>query len=250
MRIETIHRYPVKGLSPEPMERVDLRPGDGLPEDRRFAFAQGNSRFDPAAPEWMPKANFACLMANARLARVRSTYDTATGRLLLSAPDAPSVEADLRTPEGRDRAEAWLTAYMGEEARGRLRLAEAPGHAFTDIPAKAVSLVGLASVAALGDRIGMWLDPVRFRANILFSGAEALAELDWVGRELRVGATRLRVFKRTKRCAATEVNPETAQRDARPPAALRELYGHADLGIYAEVLEGGPVALGDRMELA
>jgi uncharacterized protein YcbX len=71
-----------------------------------------------------------------------------------------------------------------------------------------------------------------------------------VGRELRIGGTRLRVFKRTKRCAATEVNPETAQRDARPPAALREHYGHADLGIYAEVLEGGPVALGDRMELA
>ncbi|HZF74267.1 MAG TPA: MOSC domain-containing protein [Acetobacteraceae bacterium] len=250
MRIETIHRYPVKGLSPEPMERVDLRPGDGLPEDRRFAFAQASSRFDPAAPEWMPKANFACLMANARIARVRSAYDAATGRLLLSAPDTSPVEADLRTPEGRDRAEAWLTAYMGEEARGRLRLAEAPGHAFTDIPAKAVSLVGLASVAALGERIGLWLDPVRFRANVLFSGAEPFAELDWVGRELRIGGTRLRVFKRTKRCAATEVNPETAQRDARPPAALREHYGHADLGIYAEVLEGGPVALGDRMELA
>ncbi len=249
MRVESIHRYPVKGLSPEAMDQVALRPGEGLPHDRRFAFAQGDSRFDMAAPAWMPKANFACLMMNARLARLRSAFDAASGRLALSAPEAGAVEVDLGTPEGRWQAEEWLTAYMGPEARGRLRLAEVPGHAFTDIPAKAVSIIGLASVEALGQRVGMWLDPIRFRANVYFSGAEPFAELDWVGREITLGGARLRVFKRTKRCAATEVNPETAERDAKPPRALQEHYGHADLGIYAEVLEGGTLAVRDALRL-
>ena len=55
-------------------------------------------------------------------------------------------------------------------------------------------------------------------------------------------------MKRTVRCAATEVNPETAERDAKPQRWLRERFGHGDLGVYAEVLEGGRVAAGDALE--
>jgi uncharacterized protein YcbX len=248
MRVERITRYPVKGLTPEQLEEVTLQPGEGLPEDRRYAFAQGDSGFDPAAPAWMRKVNFACLAANASVAAIRSAYDPPTRTLVLTAPGRARLAADLGTEAGRDAAAAWITDYLGPEARGALRLAEAPGHAFTDIPQKAVSIIGLASVAELGAKAGMELDPLRFRANIHVSGGRPFAELDWIGREILLGGARLRVFKRTQRCAATEVNPATAQRDAKPPRWLRDHYGHMDLGIYAEVLEGGKVALGDALE--
>jgi len=248
MRIERIARYPVKGLSPEYMKAVELTPGQGLPHDRRFAFAQADGAFDPAAPKWLPKRNFACLAVNAGIAAIHAAYDPRANTLLLLAAEA-RLTADLSTPEGRQEAEAWLVAQMGEEARGGLRLAEVPGHAFTDIPDKAVSMIGLASVAELGERAGMALDPLRFRANLLFSGAAPFAELDWVGQEVLLGKARLRVFKRTQRCAATEVNPETAERDAKPPLWLRQQYGHADMGVYATVLEGGMVAVGDALEV-
>jgi uncharacterized protein YcbX len=169
--------------------------------------------------------------------------------LSLRAEGHAPLLADLSDEGGREAAAAWITGFMGEEARGALRFSEVPGHAFTDIPDKAVSIIGLASVAELGARAGMALDPIRFRANILFSGGLPFAELEWVGREVLLGGARLRVFKRTKRCAATEVNPETAERDAKPPRWLVEHYGHADLGIYAEVIEGGRVAVGDALEL-
>lgn len=250
MRVERISRYPVKGLSPEYLDEVTLTPGQCLPHDRRFAFAQGDSPFDPDDPKWLPKRNFACLAANARVARIQAAYDPATATLALRAEGAPPLRADLADSAGRTEAAAWVTAYMGEEARGALRLAEVPGHAFTDIPQKAVSIIGLASVAELGARAGMALDPLRFRANILFSGAAPWAELDWVGREMLLGQARLRVFKRIQRCAATEVNPETAERDAKPPLWLRQGYGHADMGIYAEVIEGGRVQAGDPLHLA
>jgi hypothetical protein len=45
------------------------------------------------------------------------------------------------------------------------------------------------------------------------------------------------------------VNPETGLRDADPIAELKSLYGHADLGIHAEVIDGGQIALGDAIEL-
>lgn len=249
MRVERITRYPVKGLSPEQMEEVELSPGAGVPQDRRFAFAQGDSPFDQADPKWLPKRNFACLAVNAKAAAIHSAFDARSNTLSLRAEGHPPLLADLSGPAGRASAAAWVTAFLGEEARGALRLSEVPGHAFTDIPDKAVSLIGLASVAELGAQAGMVLDPLRFRGNILFSGAAPFAELDWVGREVLLGGARLQVFRRTKRCAATEVNPATAERDAKPSRWLMDRYGHADLGIYATVLEGGRVAVGDALEL-
>jgi len=168
---------------------------------------------------------------------------------VLRAEGRPTLLADLRNEVDRSAAEAWMTGLMDEEAHGAMRLAEVPGHAFTDIPVKAVSLIGLASIAELGEREGVVLEPLRFRANLLFSGAAPFAELDWVGREILLGRARLKVFKRIKRCAATEVNPETAERDAKPPKWLLRHYGHADMGIYAEVLEGGRIAVGDALEV-
>lgn len=249
MRIERITRFPVKGLSAEVLESVTLDTGDGLPGDRRFAFAQGDSPFDPADPKWLPKRNFACLAVNARAAAVHAAYDPRTGALALRAEGQAPLLAYLSAEPGRQAASAWITSFLGEEARGALRLAEVPGHAFTDIPQKAVSLIGAASVAELGARTGTVLDPLRFRGNILFSGAAPFAELDWVGQEILLGGARLRVFKRTQRCAATEVNPKTAERDATVPRWLRQHYGHADMGVYAEVLEGGRVAVGDALEV-
>lgn len=249
MRVEHIYRYPIKGLSAEPMAGAALAVGAGLDHDRRFAFAQGDSAFDPADPKWLPKRNFACLMMNAVVAKVQAGFDPATDTMALHGAGAEPLLASVTSGAGRTALAAWMTSFMGEDARGPLRFAEVPGHAFTDIAPKAVSIIGLSSVAELSAKGGVALDPLRFRANIYVSGCAPFAELDWVGQEIMLGGAGLRVFKRTQRCAATEVNPATAQRDARPPRDLHEHYGHADLGVYAEVLEGGRVAVGDSLEL-
>jgi len=248
MRVEHIYRYPVKGFSPEALEDVVLTPGQCVPHDREFALAQADSPFDPAAPVWMRKTNFACLMANAGIALLHTAYDPRTGQLAIRPPDGPPLVADIRGPAGRALVEDYVTQFMGAEARGRLRFVEAPGYNFTDIPQKSVSIISLASLAALERAAGMRLDPIRFRANIYVSGGHEWGDFDLMGKEIQLGGARLRVWKRIVRCPATEVNPETAERDAKPPRVLREHFGHADLGVQAEVLEGGRVAIGDALE--
>jgi uncharacterized protein YcbX len=249
MRVERIYRYPVKGLTAEALEEVVLAAGETLPHDRRFALAQGDAPFDPAAPAWLPKRNFACLMANARLALLHTAFDPRSGQLVIRAPDrAEPLVGDTRTPEGRAEIAAWLAAFLGPEARGQPRFLEAPGHAFTDVAVKCVSIIGLASLHALEAAAGVPLDPLRFRANVYVSGGVPWAEFGWLGREIQLGQARLRVIKRIARCAATQVNPDTAERDADPPRWLRTHFGHADLGVYAEVLEGGRVCVGDALE--
>ncbi|WP_158292275.1 MOSC domain-containing protein [Paracraurococcus ruber] len=248
MRVEQIYRYPVKGLAAEALEDVLLTPGQCLPHDRRFALAQGDAPLDPAAPAWMPKRNFGCLAYNARLALLHSAFDPQTGMLALRPPDGAALLASTRTEAGRAEITAFLTAWLGEEARGAPRFIEAPGHNFTDVAQKCVSIIGLSSLHALEAKVGKHLDPLRFRANIYVSGALPWAEFDLLGQEVLLGGARLRVFKRIIRCPATQVNPETAARDADPPRWLREHFGHADLGVYAEVLEGGRIAVGDALE--
>lgn len=248
MRIETIYRYPVKGLTAEALEEVALSPGDTLPHDRRFALAQGDSAFDPESPAWLPKRNFGCLMANARLALVHSAFDARSGDLLLRIPGQDPLLASTRSAEGRAAIATALAGFLGEEARGTPRFVEAPGHSFSDVAKKVVSIIGLSSLHALEQAAGMALDPLRFRANIYVSGGSPWAEFDWIGQEIQLGQAKLRVVKRIVRCPATEVNPASAERDAEPPRWLRTHFGHADLGVYAEVIEAGRVAVGDALE--
>lgn len=249
MRIDYLYRFPVKGLSAEALEWAEVEEGGTMPWDRAFALAQGDSGFDPEHPAWLPKDNFMCLKRNARIAKLRASFDPRTGGLRLSGPDGGGLTANAFSAEGRERISAYLTAFLGEEARGAPRFHHVPGHMFSDNRNKVLSLIGLASLRDLEARVGARRHRRRFRANVWFSGAQPLAELDWVGRQVQIGGAMLRVLKRIPRCPATEVNPTTAERDANPVAELRAQYGHGDFGVYAQVIEGGRFAVGDSIRL-
>lgn len=249
MRIENLYRYPVKGLSAEALEMIDVSAGGALPWDRAFALAQGDAPFDAAAPAWIKKTNFMCLMANAGIAALKAHFDPKSGVLTLKAPNDDLLVDHPLTSEGRLRIAAWLTAFLGDAARGTPVFHHVPGFVFGDQKTPVVSLINLSSLAELETKAGAPRHRLRFRANIYFSGASAWAEHDWVGREVLVGGARLRVVKRTVRCPATEVNPETATRDANPVRELLTHFRHSDLGVHAEVLEGGRIATGDAIEL-
>jgi uncharacterized protein YcbX len=249
MRIEYLYRFPVKGLSAEAIEAAEVEAGGAIPWDRAFALAQGDSGFDPAAPAWLPKDKFMCQKRNARIALLRSMFDARSGMLAIRAPDGSAVMERALTEAGRARIGAFLAGYLGEEARGEPAFHYVPGYTFADQPRKVVSLINLASWRDYEGRVGVRRHRRRFRANVWFSGAPAWAEFDWVGRELQLGGAVLKVTKRIARCPATEVNPETGERDADPVEELRALYGHVDLGVHAEVIEGGKFAVGDAIEV-
>ncbi|HSU05166.1 MAG TPA: MOSC N-terminal beta barrel domain-containing protein [Acetobacteraceae bacterium] len=249
MRIEYLYRYPVKGLSAEALDAAEVAKGGAIPWDRAFALAQGDASFDPEHPAWLPKTNFMCQMKNARIAALQSVLDSRTGRLAIRAPDGSAVTANALSAAGREEIGRFLTDFLGPEARGAPRFHYVPGHVFCDQRAPRISLINLASLRDFEARLEARRHRRRFRANVWFSGAPAWSELDWVGREIQLGGAVLRVAKRITRCPATEVNPLTAERDANPVEELRRLYGHADLGIHAEVIEGGRFEIGDGIEL-
>jgi len=252
LRLEALYRYPVKGLSPDRLDRVELTAGAYFPGDRLFAVENGPSGFDPEAPIHQPKIKFLMLMRHEALAQLDTRYEPAGGLLTIRQGGTVVAEGDLATPEGRAAIEAFLAGYLPAAMRGPARLLTAPeGYRFTDSPRGFVSLVNLASVAALEDMTGAAVDPLRFRANLYLSGLAPWAELNLVGRTLTApGGVRLRVHKRTERCAATNVDPATGQRDLAIPRTLSQHLGHTDCGVYAEVIAGGELAAGATLALA
>jgi uncharacterized protein len=242
-----ITRFPVKGLSGQTLPSVDLVPDEGVPDDRRFALAHGASAFDPDAPAWKPKSNFLVLAKNQRLAQLDTDYDSATTVLTIRRAGRQVARGDLSSPTGRLLIQQFFAAFMGEEAYGKVRVVEVPGFMFSDVPDKVLSLINAASLLDLERVTGAPVDPRRLRGNLLIEGAPAWAEFGWIDREITVGGVRFAITGRIDRCAATEVNPETGERDMMLPRLLRKGYGHIDCGVYARVLTGGRIATGDAV---
>jgi uncharacterized protein YcbX len=247
-RIQSIYRYPVKGLSPEPMPRAELAPGKTIASDRIYAIENGPSGFDPGNPAYLPKQRFLMLMRNARLAELRTAFDDQSHVLIIRAENREAARGDLRTPEGRAAIERFFGEHCADELRGPPKMLSATGHSFSDVAKKVVSIINLASVANLENATGAPVHPLRFRGNLYVDGWPAWHEFSLLGSEIAIGpSVRLKIVKRIVRCAATEVDPDTGIRDLPIPKTLMKTYGHADCGIYGEVIGAGAVSVGDRV---
>jgi uncharacterized protein YcbX len=252
-RIEAIYRYPVKGLTPQKLGRTTLSPGATIPADRLYAIENGPIGFDPANPKYFPKQRFLMLMRNERLATLRTDFDETSHILVIhyegQKENQVAARGDLRTEEGRLAIETFFRGFMPDELRGPPKVLHGEDHSFSDVAKKVVSIINLASVAAVEIAAGAPVDPLRFRGNLYVEGWPAWHEFDLMGRVLAVNGARLKVIKRIVRCAATDVDPATGIRDLTIPKTLMQSVGHADCGVYAEVVTGGDIATGNAITL-
>ena len=247
--VTALHRYPVKGFSPDPLAAVDLVAGETMPFDRAFAVENGPSGFDPAAPRHLPKMLFFCLMKNPSLAEVATRFDDATQRFVVAERDGRIVFDDtLATDEGRAALAAFVARRFPDEVRGTPRTLTAEGHSFSDVARKVLHLVSLETLRALEAKLGAALDPIRFRPNVVVDGLTAFAELDWAaGTRVTIGGVPFEMVKRTERCAATRVDPARGVRDLEVPRFLMQTLGHTDCGVYLKCLADGRIAVGDGL---
>src|SRR5437870_666453 len=110
-KIHAIYRYPVKGLSPEPLSRTALAVNGTVPADRLYAIENGPSGFDPAAPSYFPKQRFLMLMRNERLARLRTRFDEKSHVLVVASEGREAARGDLRTADGRASIEQLFARF-------------------------------------------------------------------------------------------------------------------------------------------
>ena len=249
MKLSEIRRYPVKGMSGESLERTELSAGEGLPHDRRFALAHAASQFDRNDPKWLPKRHFLQLMKDERLALLNIEFDAESGYLAIFRDGRQVARGDVTEPLGRTLIEQFLQAFIEPGPRGNPHIVEVPGKMLSDVQEKYISIANLTSVHDIERVARAPVDPRRFRANLHLDGLPAWAEMSWPGKTLAIGDARLEVVEPINRCAATEVNPDSSARDLHLLKTLQEGFGHTACGVYARVVAGGAISVGDTVEI-
>lgn len=250
--IHALNTFPVKGMSVQAHDAVQATAGENFPFDRSWAIEAGAKKFDVAAPAYLPKTAFTQLMSHEKVAALETSMDVSGGTpvFTINRGGKQVARGDLSTPVGRQIIEQFMAAYMKDELRGSPRVVHADGHHFTDVPAKFISILNLASVREIERVAGKPLDPLRFRANIHIDGAQPWAEFSWLGKTLQVdGTPAFRVAERIQRCAATSVDPKTAVRDMNLPRTLMTAFQHDDCGIYVSATADRVLKVGQHITI-
>ena len=244
MRLTHLWRHPIKAHGVEALDAVTLAAGATMPWDRVWAIAVEGAKVAPGSREWARCANFSRGAKSPALMAVRAVVDEGAGRVTLTHPRQPAITVDPDDADDAARLVAWVTP-LADPGRAKPAFVVRADVGMTDSAFPSISILSRASLAALGERLGMELAMERFRGNLWIEGLAPFAEFDLVGREIRVGGAVLAVRQPITRCLATAANPATGVRDADTLGGLEAGWGHTDFGVYAEVVEGGRVAVGD-----
>jgi uncharacterized protein len=240
-----ICRHPIKGHGREDLADVTLTAGECLPFDRHWAVAHDAAKLTGG---WVPCVNFARGAKALSLMAITSTLDTENRVLTLRHPDAGTLTFRPDDPADLQRFLAWV-APLAPADRAQPAQIISVGRGMTDSDFPSVAILSLTTLRDLSTRMGQDLSIHRWRGNLWLDGVALRAEENWPGRVIRIGGAVLRIKERITRCRATTADPETGRMAGDTLAALQSAYGHQDMGVYATVVQGGPIALGDDWAL-
>jgi MOSC domain-containing protein len=252
--VAALWRYPVKSMQGEELNAADITAG-GLLGDRRFAvidLATGKVAGAKNPRKW--PGFFYFRAAYTKPPHAGSTVP-AVRVTMPGGNSATTDEADL--PKLLSEAlgrEVTLSAALPAAAAEEYMIADDEVASF-DLPAGTffdAAVVHLVTTATL-DRLRTLypegrFEPRRFRPNIIVAtgpDTSGFVENDWVGHEIALGEhVRLRVTMTTGRCVMTTLPQGDLPKDS---GILRTVAQHnnAQVGVYAEVIRGGPVRRGE-----
>lgn len=241
-----IWRHPLKAIGREALERAALTPGEWLPYDRLWAVAHGRSKLTGG---WSKKINFLRGVTEPRLMAATASLSADGTELTLDHPEAGQIS--IRPDDSSDwpAFSDWLARIWPADLPAPTGIYRPGGGAhLTDVEDAWLSVHTVESHAAVEQALGQTLSIHRWRGNLWLDGAAAWDEKAWVGRRLRIGGAVLDIKVEITRCKATMANPDTGLRDADTLGALRG-FGHQEFGVYAQVVQGGEIRIGDTAEL-
>lgn len=240
-----ITRHPIKAHGRESLDEVQLSVGQCLPYDRRWGAVQDGAK---VVDGWNSCVLFSRGAKSPQLMAVTAKLDETAQRVTLDHPTQGRIAIRPDDPADLSRFLAWASPLVAPGRIAPVGLARYDG-GLTDSDYPTISILSLASLADLSARMDMDLSIHRFRANFWIDGALPWAEFTWIGQKLTIGGAVLQVVERIGRCNATRVNPDTGETEGDTLGALEQAFGHTDFGVFARVVQGGSVAVGDRWGL-
>ena len=235
--VRAIYRFPVKSMRGEALTETGVE-WQGVPGDRCYAFVQSENR-----------STFPYLTA-------REVPDLLRYTPTLTDPGRPYFSpVVVRTPEGAEYpiGSEELHASIAQRYPRPFHLLRLGRRSTHD--AAPLSVITTGAITALGNALGMALDPLRFRPTILIETPDGTPypEDRWVGQTLVFGddadaAMQMRVTEPDVRCKMITRDPETALAE---PRILEEVVRSRDgeLGVYGLPLRLGMLRVGQVVRL-
>ncbi|OUS08966.1 hypothetical protein A9Q96_01105 [Rhodobacterales bacterium 52_120_T64] len=243
-----IWRHPIKSHGREEIPAAVLTEGKCLPWDRLWAVAHGQSRFDAERPAWQPCSQFSIGAKSPGLQAITVCVDEGLNKITLSHPDRQDITIDPDNAVDADQFVQWVTP-ISNSARSLPTQLVSAAQPMTDTKFQSISIINLASHAEIEKNLETSLSPERWRGNIHVDGWAPWAEKDMVGKRIRIGTAELEVREEITRCMATTANVETGIRDADTLGALKNGFGHQEMGVYAVVIRSGQIRQEDQVEV-
>lgn len=233
--IQTLYRYPVKSMRAEPMHEAKVY-WHGIEGDRRYAFVKSESMtgFPWLTGREVPEM----VLYSPRYSDPANWHES---EVIVSLPDGR--EMPITDPEILNRL---------KQAYGRpTHLMFLSRGCYDTMP---MSLISTSTLQAFEHQVGRSLDARRFRPNVLVNLANPIAfgEDAWLNRLIQLGegkdAPLIRISRQNVRCAMPNIDPDTAERDARVLKTIVQMRDEL-AGLYGSVQRVGRVCEGDPIYL-
>jgi uncharacterized protein YcbX len=231
--VRELVRYPVKSMAGVATDSAFLG-WHGLAGDRRFAFRRIN---DNSGFPWLSASRLPELLLHQPLG--------------LDPKAEEPLPAHVRTPAGIELplASAELRNSIAEKLGKPVELMKLKHGIFDEA---SVSVINLATIAAIGAEVEQKLDTRRFRANVVLESpsSEPFSEDEWVGGALIFGdlesGPMVNITLRDVRCVMLNFDPDTAESDPRIMKAVVRMNGNC-AGAYGTVVRTGRINVGDSV---
>ncbi|MEY1554607.1 MOSC domain-containing protein [Yoonia sp. R2331] len=245
--VANLWRHPIKSHGREALTHVTLVAGQAMPWDRHWAVTHDLTKHDGS--DWSSCRNFMIGVRTPQLAGIWAELDEDSRAIKLHHADLGEIVFRPDDPAGAVQFLNWVEPLTRASSVKPKAVVTSGSRGMTDSPYPSISIMNHASHAAVAAAAGGDLEVERWRGNIWLEGLAPWEEHDWIGREVQIGGARLAVRERIGRCLHTAANPVSGQRDVDTLGVLSGTFGHQDFGIYAEVVEGGPIACGDPVKV-
>lgn len=261
--VASLYVYPVKGLASDECSTLLLRPQEGVAGDRVFALAFQDAPMNVShrAASWLSKKHLAMQHDWPALAAISCRIDAECGVLEIYQKGAAVLRIHLDDEQDLLKADHFFTDLIRTfEPYSKARHPEKlPVRLIGSLAAKTrypdrndfdVSILNLASLKDLSEKVGREIDVRRFRGNIILDGLRPWEELEWKdGAIVRCGDVELTLGAQIGRCANINVDPDTTESDAEILKAVAKSPARGTFGVLATVRSGGVLTRSDSWHL-
>lgn len=247
--IAEIWRHPIKSHGRERVTKVSVNIDECIPGDRQWAVAHDAAKVDFSAPQWVPCGNFSRGAKAPQLQAITAQFDADLRYVTLSHPAIGTITIDPDNGAHSQVFIQWILPICPANRALPSSILRVPGRGMTDSEYPSVSLINMTTHREIAHECGQDISPLRWRGNLLIEGLDAWAEMDWVGKKIRINDAELEIIEPITRCMATMANTETGVRDVDTLGALKSGWGHQHCGVYARVIKAGDLHQGDSIEV-